>query len=97
MRSSLCEVISEEEEDAGSEQEVRSSLCEVIVEEEEDSGSEQVSVQPQLVQLFVVVMDTVVAERLAHVEHGSFILPGVAVSMSVVAQVALQDLVQSLL
>lgn len=64
---------------------------------EEDGRCEHVSVQPQLLQLGVIVRDVVLAERLAHVQAGSSVFPRVAAGMRVVAQVSLKDLVQSLL
>lgn len=64
---------------------------------EEDGGGEEVSVEPQLLELVVVVGDVVLAERPAHVQARSAVFPGVAAGVGVVAQVTLQDLSQSLL
>lgn len=64
---------------------------------EEDGGGECVSVQTQLFELEVIVWDIVLTQRLVHVQDGTVIFPGVAAGMRVVSQVALQDLVQSLL
>lgn len=73
-----------------------SSLCEVVIEVEEDVRNEQVPVQSQLVQVPVLVRDIVVSESLAHVKDRSVVLPSVAEGVSVVVQVTLQDLIQSL-
>lgn len=76
---------------------MRSSFREVIVEVEQDGGGEQVWVQSELLELAVVVEDVVLAERPAHVQNGSVMFPGVAAGVTVVAQVTLEDLSQSLL
>lgn len=74
-----------------------SSFGEVVVEVELDGGGELVRVQPQLLELAVVVGDVVLVQSLAHVQHGAVVFPGVAVGVGVVAQVTLEDLRQSLL
>lgn len=76
---------------------MRSSLGEVIVEVEQDSGGEQVWVQSEVLGLAVIVEDIVLAERPAHVQTGSVMFPGIAAGVTVVAQVTLEDLSQSLL
>lgn len=75
----------------------RSALSEVIVEVEQEGWGEKVPVQSQLLHLEVFIGHVVLAERQAHVQTGSSVFPGVASGVSVVAQVTLKDLSQSLL
>ena len=64
---------------------------------EEEGGDEEVAVQSQLLQLVVFIRDVVFTERPAHVQTYSFMFPAVATGVRVVAEVTLEDFVQSLL
>lgn len=51
----------------------------------------------ELVELGVVVFDSIFFQRLVHVEHSSVVFPGVAAGMGVEGQVPLQDVVDGFL
>lgn len=74
-----------------------SELSQVVVEVEADGRGEEVTVHAAPVKLLVLVRHAVFTQRLAHVQGGSVMLPGVAGCMRVVAQVPLQDLSQRFL
>ena len=75
----------------------KSGLGEVVIVVHMDRLQMLALVHAELVEGFVLVGDTVLVERLVHVEHAAVVLPRVRGRVRVMHQVALEDLVHYLL